>query len=71
MTRTAEDRGVDLPEGLSRADLILACMPLLFAAGYALGAAAFDAWPAATAVAAVAGCLPMVDGLFWNPPQVG
>ena len=58
----------ELPERLSRADLILACMPLLFAAGYAVGTAAFDAWSAATAVAALAGCLPMVDGLFRNPP---
>ncbi|WP_435097005.1 hypothetical protein [Halorubrum sp. N11] len=71
MTRTVEIPAVDLPKQLSRADLILACMPLLFAAGYAFGAAAFDAWPAAVAVAAIAGCLPMVDGLFWNPPQVG
>ncbi|WP_235271514.1 hypothetical protein [Halorubrum saccharovorum] len=46
-------------------------MPLLFVCGYALGAVAFDAWAAATAVAAIAGCLPMVDGLFWNPPQAG
>lgn len=69
MTRTAENPAVELPVRLSRADLILACMPLLFAGGYAVGTAAFDAWPAATAVAAVAGCLPMVDGLFRNPPQ--
>jgi len=26
------------------------------------------AWPAATAIAAIAGCLPMIDGLFRNPP---
>ena len=65
-----EDRVAGLPERLSRADLILACMPLLFAGGYAVGTAAFDAWPAATAVAALAGCLPMVDGLFRNPPRV-
>jgi len=64
----AGERAVGLPDRLSRADLILACMPLLFAAGYILGAAAFDAWPAATAIAAIAGCLPMIDGLFRNPP---
>jgi len=64
----AGERAVGLPDRLSRADLILACMPLLFAAGYILGAAAFDARPAATAIAAIAGCLPMIDGLFRNPP---
>ena len=65
----AETSTIDLPDRLSRADLILACMPLLFVGGYALGTAAFDAWSAATAVAAVAGCLPMVEGLFRNPPR--
>jgi hypothetical protein len=65
------ERVVGLPERLSRADLILACMPLLFAVGYVIGVALFDAWPAATAVAAIAGCLPMVDGLFRNPPCTG
>ncbi|WP_123619345.1 hypothetical protein [Halorubrum sp. CSM-61] len=65
-----ESSAVGLPERFSRADLILACMPLLFAGGYAVGAAAFGAWPAALALAAIAGCLPMVDGLFWNPPRV-
>ena len=68
MSRMSGNPVAELPERLSRADLILACMPLLFAAGYAVGTAAFDAWPAATAVAALAGCLPMVDGLFRNPP---
>jgi len=33
----AGERAVGLPDRLSRADLILACMPLLFAAGYILG----------------------------------
>jgi hypothetical protein len=67
----AAKRAVESPEAVSRADLILACMPLLFAGGYALGVAAFGAWTTATGLAALAGSLPMVDGLFRNPPGGG
>ncbi|SMO64184.1 hypothetical protein [Halorubrum cibi] len=71
MTRRVEDRFAGLPDGFSRADLILACMPLLFLAGYGAGALAFDGRPAATAIAAAA-CAPlMLEGLFVNPPEGG
>ncbi|GAA0526256.1 hypothetical protein SAMN04488066_102124 [Halorubrum aquaticum] len=71
MTRTLEERPTAFSEGLSRADLILVCMPLLFLGGYGVGALAFEGWPAATATASTA-CVPlMLEGLFVNPPEDG
>jgi hypothetical protein len=59
------------PTTLSRADLVLVCMPLLFLGGYAVGALTFDTWTGATASASVA-CVPLLlEGLFVNPPTDG
>ncbi|GAB3412032.1 hypothetical protein GCM10027435_04370 [Haloparvum alkalitolerans] len=53
---------------LSRADLVLCCLPLLFAAGYLAGAAAFGTRVAAVAVGAAA-CWPVVaDACLLHPP---
>jgi len=60
---------LDAPDAAGRADIQLALVPLLFAAGYALAALAFDAWTAAVATAALAASLPIADGLFVHPPH--
>ena len=64
----AEERSVGLPARISRADLILTCMPLLFVGGYGAGVSLFDSWSAAAVSASIVCCLLMVDGLFRNPP---
>ncbi|MFC5135200.1 MULTISPECIES: hypothetical protein [Haloferacaceae] len=71
MTRTVEERFGEFFERVSRADLILLCMPLLFLGGYGAGTLAFDARSVAVAIASIA-CAPlMFDGLFVNPPSDG
>ncbi len=56
------------PDTLSRADLVLCCLPLLFCAGYLAGAVAFGTRVAAVAVAAAA-CWPVVaDACLLHPP---
>lgn len=57
--------------GVSRPDLILLSMPLLFVGGYGVGASVFDGWPAATAIASLACVILMLDGLVRHPPLEG
>jgi hypothetical protein len=71
VSRPTGDRAGGLAERVSRADLILGCMPVLFVGGYGVGAVAFDAWSAAIASASVVCLLPMADGLVRNPPCDG
>jgi len=53
---------------LSRADLILAALPLLFLGIYGIGTWAFDAG-VAIAVASLGCGLLVADGLFWHSPD--
>lgn len=55
--------------GLSRPDLILAVLPLLFLGIYGIGAVALETRSVAAAVAAIACCLVVADGLFWHSPD--
>jgi hypothetical protein len=58
----SDDRSV------SRADVILLSLPVLFGAVYLLGTLIFQVQAFAVGLAAVA-CCPLVgDGLFLNPP---
>ena len=68
MTRTPEDVA-GVPERISRADLILACIPICFVGGYGIGALLFGTWSAATASGSVACWPPMAEGLFRHPPR--
>lgn len=63
------ERLLDAPGALARADLILAVLPLLFLGIYGIGSVAFDARSVAAAVAAIACCLVVADGLFWHSPD--
>jgi ABC-type transport system involved in cytochrome bd biosynthesis fused ATPase/permease subunit len=65
----ADGGPVDLPEGMKRADAILAGMPLLFVGGYGVAAAAVNGWAVPTATAALACALLMFDGIVRNPPR--
>jgi hypothetical protein len=65
----ADGAPIDLPERMTRADAVLAGMPLLFAGGYGVGAAVFGGWVAATANASLACALLMLDALVRNPPR--
>ena len=60
---------VDVPEGVSRADAVLAGMPVLFAGGYGAAAAMVEGWVVPTAAAALACALLMLDALVRNPPD--
>lgn len=60
---------LDVRGGLSRPDLILAVLPLTFLGIYGIGSVAFDARSVAAAVAAIACCLVVADGLFWHSPD--
>jgi hypothetical protein len=65
----ADGGPVDLPDGVTRADAILAGMPLLFVGCYVVAAAAVRGWAVPTATAAVACALLMFEGLVRNPPS--
>jgi hypothetical protein len=65
----ADGSAVDLPDRATRADAILAGMPLLFAGGYGVGAAVFGGWVAATANASLACAVLMLDAIVRNPPR--
>jgi len=54
--------------GLSRADLILLAVPLLFVGGFGVGTLLFERLALAVGAAAVACCPVIGDGLFWHPP---
>jgi len=54
--------------GLTRADVILTALPLLFVVGYALGVVALDRHTFAVGVGAAACCAAISDGIFWHPP---
>ena len=54
--------------GLSRADLILVSVPLLFTGVFAIGTLLFDSLVLAVGAGAAACCPLIGDGLFWHPP---
>ena len=54
--------------GLSRADLILVSVPLLFTVVFAIGTLLFDSLALAVGAGAAACCPVIGDGLFWHPP---
>jgi len=54
--------------GLSRADLILGVVPLLFVGVAGIGTLLVDSRPLAVGVAALACCAVIGDGIYLNPP---
>ncbi|MFB6296932.1 MAG: hypothetical protein ABEH56_00265 [Salinirussus sp.] len=61
--------GAFMHGNVSRADLILVLVPLVFVGVYATGVLAFDGRLAPVACASIACCLLIADGLFWHPPR--
>jgi len=64
----ADGGPIDLPDDVTRADAILAGMPLLFVGAYGVAATAVGGWAVPTASAALSCALLMFEGIVRNPP---
>lgn len=62
------DPGSSDHDGVTRPDIVLAMVPIVFAAAYGVAAAAFEAWTASLAGGAIVSATLIADALFRHPP---
>lgn len=62
------DPGGSDHDGVTRPDIVLGMVPIVFVAAYGVGAAAFAAWTASLAGGAIVSATLIADALFRHPP---